>query len=160
MQGQGVVGLPKIHAGLAAALATGNELARPFFLVKLAEAAGRAGQVEEGQRPLAEALTELEAKGQGYLLAEAYRLQGAYLLRRTDADGAETFFQRALDVARSQHAKSWELRAAMSLGRLWHQQGKRTEARNLLAEVYGWFTEGFETADLQEAHACLEEWAK
>jgi predicted ATPase len=160
MQGQGVVGLPKIHAGLAAALATGNELARPFFLVKLAEAAGRAGQVEEGQRPLAEALTELEAKGQGYLLAEAYRLQGAYLLRRTDADGAETFFQRALDVARSQHAKSWELRAAMSLGRLWHQQGKRTEARNLLAEVYGWFTEGFETADLQEAHACLAEWAK
>jgi predicted ATPase len=158
LQGKDKAGLPHIYEGLAAALATGNELARPFFLVKLAEAAGHAGEVEEGQRALAEALPELEAKGQGYLLAEAYRLQGTFLLRQADAVGAEASFQRAIDVARRQHAKSWELRAGMSLGRLWEQQGKRTEARNLLTEIYGWFTEGFETADLHEAQVLLEEW--
>jgi len=159
-QGQGEAGLAQMHQGLTAILATGTELARPFYLVPLAEAAGHTGQVEEGLRLLAEALTEMEAGGQACLLAEAYRLQGAFLLRQADAVRAEACFQQALSVARRQQAKSWELRAAMTLGRLWQQQGKRDEARHLLAEVYGWFTEGFDTADLQEAHALLKEWGE
>jgi predicted ATPase len=159
MQGQGEAGLAQMHQGLAAVLATGTELPRPFCLVMLAEAAGHTGQVAEGLRLLAEARTELEASGrQGYLLAEAYRLQGAFLQRQADAVRAEACFQQALTVARRLQAKSWELRAAMSLGRLWQQQGKRDEARHLLAEVYAWFTEGFDAADLQEAHALLTEW--
>jgi predicted ATPase len=102
-----------------------------------------------------------EANGQGDVLAEVYRIQGALLLRQAtpDAAQAETCFQQALDVARRQQAKSWELRAAMSLSRLWQQQGKRAEARVLLAPIYGWFTEGFDTADLQEAKALLKELA-
>jgi predicted ATPase len=89
---------------------------------------------------------------------EAYRLQGEFLLRQAtpDAPQAEACFQQALAVARHQQAKSWELRAAMSLSRLWQQQGKRAEAVTLLAPIYDWFTEGFETADLQEAKALLE----
>ena len=159
MQGQGEVGLAQMHQGLAAVLATGQTLARPFCLVLLAEAAGHAGQVEEGLRLLAEALTALEASGRGDLLAEAYRLQGELLLRQAtpDAAQAEACFQQALAIARRQQAKSWELRAAMSLSRLWQQQGKRAEAHELLAPIYGWFTEGFDTADLQEAKALLDE---
>ena len=108
---------------------------------------------------LAEALAAFEASGQGDWLAEAYRLQGEFLLRQAvpDASQAEACFQHALTIARRQQAKSWELRAAMSLGCLWQQQGKRAAARELLAPVYGWFTEGFDTADLQEAAALLEE---
>jgi tetratricopeptide (TPR) repeat protein len=125
----------------------------------LAQAAGHAGQVAEGLRWLAEALTAIEESGRGELLAEAYRLQGKLLLRQVgpDAAQAETCFQQALAIARRQQAKSWELRAAMSLSRLWQQQGKRDEACELLAPIYGWFTEGFDTADLQEAKALLEE---
>jgi predicted ATPase len=91
------------------------------------------------------------------LLAEAYRLKGEFLLRQAlpDASQAEACFQQALAVARHQQAKSWELRVALSLSRLWQRQGKRTEARELLASIYGWFTEGFDTADLQEAKALL-----
>ena len=125
----------------------------------LAEAAGHVGQVEEGLRLLAEALMAFETSGQGDLLAEAHRRQGDLLLRHRapDAAQAEVCFQQALAIARRQQAKSWELRAAMSLARLWQQQGKRTEAYDLLAPIYGWFTEGFDTADLQEAKALLEE---
>ena len=97
----------------------------------------------------------------GDLLAEAYRLQGELLQRQAvpDAAQAEACFHQALAIARRQQAKSWELRAATSLARLWQRQGKRAEARELLAPVYGWFTEGFDTADLQEARALLEELA-
>ena len=117
MQGQGEAGLAQMHQGLAAVLATGQTLARPLCLVLLAEAAGHAGQVAEGLRLLAEALAVLEASGQGDLLAEAYRLQGELLLRQAvpDAAQAEACFQQALAIARRQQAKSWELRAAMSL---------------------------------------------
>ena len=117
MQGQGEAGLAQMRQGLAAVLATGQTLARPLCLVLLAEAAGHAGQVEEGLRLLAEALTAFEASGQGDLLAEAYRLQGELLLRQAipDAAQAEACFQQALAIARRQQAKSWELRAAMSL---------------------------------------------
>jgi predicted ATPase len=144
---------------MAAVLRTGQLLARPYFLVYLAEAAGHAGHVDEGLRLLAEALEAFAASGQGDLLAEAYRLQGELLLRQAapDTSHAETCFQQALAVTRRQQARSWELRAAMSLSRLWQQQGKRTEARALLAPIYGWFTEGFDTADLQDAKALLGE---
>jgi predicted ATPase len=104
-------------------------------------------------------LAAIEASGRGDLLAEAYRLQGEFLLRQAtpDAAQAETCFQQTLTVARRQQAKSWELRAAMSMSRLWQQQGKQAEAYALLAPIYSWFTEGFDTADLQEAKALLEE---
>ena len=139
-------------------LATGQRLARPIWLAFLAEATGHAGQVEEGLRLLAEALAAFEAIGRGDLLTEAYRLQGELLLCQTvlDATQAEAWLQQALAIARRQQAKSWELRTAMSLSRLWQQQGKQDEARALLAPIYGWFTEGFDTADLQEARALLE----
>ena len=138
-----------------AVLATGQRVAQPRYLVQLTEAMGHAGQVEEGLRLLAEALTIFAESGRGDMLAEAYRLQGELLLRQgtPDAAQAETYFQQAL--ARRQQTKSWELRAAMSLARLWQEQGKRAEACELLAPVYHWFTEGFDTADLQEAKALL-----
>ena len=119
---------------------------------------GHAGQVEEGLHLLAEALTVFAESGRGDMLAEAYRLQGELLLRQgtPDAAQAETYFQQALALARRQQAKSWELRVAMSLARLWQQQGKRQEAHDLLAPIYGWFTEGFDTADLHEAQALLD----
>jgi predicted ATPase len=139
-------------------LATGQTLTQPLCLVLLAEAAGHAGQVEEGLHLLAEALAALEDSGRGDLLAEAYRLQGELLLRQAtpDASQAEACFQQALVIAHHQQAKSWELRAATNLARLWQHQGKRADAHQLLAEVYGWFTEGFDTADLQEARALLD----
>jgi predicted ATPase len=167
MQGQGTAGLAQMHQGMTAVLTTGQELARPFCLVLLAEAEGHVGQVAEGLCLLAEALTALEASGWGDLLAEAYRLQGEFLLRQAvgagvkpappDAAQAEACFQHALAIARRQQAKSWELRAATSLARLWQQQGKRTKALEFLAPIYGWFTEGLETVDLREAKTTLEE---
>ncbi len=158
MQGQDTAGLSQMHQGLAAVLATGQMLARPRWLVLLAEATGYAGQVNEGLHVLAETLAAFEASGQGDMLAEAHRLQGELLLRQPapNAAQAEACFQQALAIARSQQAKSWELRAATSLARLWQQQGKRAEAHALLAPVYGWFTEGFDTADLQEAKVLLD----
>jgi DNA-binding winged helix-turn-helix (wHTH) protein/predicted ATPase len=157
MQGEGEAGLMHMRQGLAAILATGQTLARPFCLVLLAEVAVHMGQREEGLRLVAEALAAFEHSGRGDLLAEAYRLQGVLLLHQpvTDAVHAEACFQQALALARRQQAKSWELRAATSLSRLWLQQGKGIAAYDLLAPIYGWFSEGFETADLQEAKAVL-----
>jgi predicted ATPase len=159
VQGQGEAGLAQLREGLAALLATGQALVRPLCLVLLAEAAGHTGQVGEGPRLLEEALAVITASGRGDLRAEGYRLQGEFLLRQAvpDAAQAEAGFHHALAIARRQQAKSWELRTAMSLARLWQRQGKREEARELLAPIYGWFTEGFDTADLQEAKALLEE---
>ena len=107
---------------------------------------------------LAEMLSEVDTTGLRFHEAELRRLTGECLLRRAmrDETRAETCFHRALDVARRQQAKSLELRAAMSLGRLWRDQGKCAEARRLMGGIYGWFTEGFDTADLQEARALLE----
>src|SRR5215475_10976907 len=141
IRGEGAAGLAQLRQGLGAILAAGQELSRPFGLLLLAEATGLVGQVEDGLRLVAEALTVLEASGRGDLLAEAYRLQGELLLRQgpPDVGQAEACFQQALVVARRQQAKSWELRTVLSLSRLWQQQGKRSAARQLLAEVYGWF---------------------
>lgn len=120
---------------------------------------GRAGQVEEDLRLLIKALVAFKTSGRGDMLTEAYRLQGELVLRQAIPNMArsEACFHQALARARRRQAQSWELRAAMSLGRLWQQQDKRREAHDLLAPVYGWFTEGFETADLQEAKALLQE---
>ena len=114
------------------------------------------GPLEEGLQALAEAHVLVEQHEERYWEAEVYRLRGVLLLRQpgTPQAEAEAWLQRALDVARRQQAKSLELRAAMSLARLWQQQGKRAEARALLAPIYGWFTEGFDTADLQDAKRC------
>jgi predicted ATPase len=162
LQGQGPAGLAQLRQGMAGVMATGQTLSRPFCLVLLAEAAVCAGQVEEGLHLLTEALTVLEESGRGDLLAEAYRLQGELLLHQAvpEAAQAEACFQQALAIARRQQAKSWELRTATSLSRLWQHQGKRAEARALLAPIYGWFTEGLDTADLQEAKVLLEELAR
>ena len=158
MQGQSEAGLAQLHHGLATVLTTGWTLGLPSCLVLLGEAAGHAGQVAEGLRFLTEGLTAFEASGRGDGLVEAYRLQGELLLRQTVPDAAQAgvCFQQALAIARRQQARPWELRAALSLSRLWQQQGKRTEAHALLAPVYDWFTEGFDTADLQEARALLD----
>ena len=170
-QGQAEEGIAQIRQGLAAYRATGAESFRPYMLALLAEAYGRAGQAEEGLAVVAEALAAVHTTGERWWEAELHRLQGELLLiQGTGRDSsrtaptepsmmaeAEACFQQALDVARRQEAKSLELRAAMSLSRLWQRQGKRHEARELLAEVYGWFTEGFETADLQEAKTLLAE---
>jgi predicted ATPase len=108
---------------------------------------------------LAEALAHVDTMGERQYAAEVYRLKGVLLLRQAipDEAQAETCFHQALEVARRQQAKAWELRAAMSLSRLWQRQGKRDEARQLLTAIYAWFTEGFETADLQDAQAWLHE---
>jgi predicted ATPase/class 3 adenylate cyclase len=159
VQGQDEGGLEQMHQGLAAVLTTGQTLSRPLCLVLLAEAAGHVGQVEEGLRLLTEALAAFETSGRGDMLTEVYRLQGELLLRRgvPEVARAKASFHQALALARHQQAKSWELRVAMTLGRLWQQQGRRHEARELLAPIYGWFTEGFDTADLQEAKVLLDE---
>jgi predicted ATPase len=125
----------------------------------LAEAYGQAGQAEAGLQVLDEALTLVATTEERWWEAELHRLKGALLLllQNEDVSQAEACFQQALDVARSQQAKSLELRAALSLSRLWQQQGQRTTVRELLAPIYGWFTEGFDTPDMQEAQALLTE---
>jgi predicted ATPase len=144
------------HQGLTTYQATGAELGRPWILALLAEAYGRGGRAEEGLRVLTEALALADKSGERMWEMELYRLKGELLLRRASpTEEAEACFRQALDIARRQEAKALELRAAMSLARLWQQQGKQAEARELLAPVYGWFTEGFDTADLQEAKVLL-----
>jgi len=159
-QGQGEEIIAILHRSLAARRATGAP-PRARQLAMLAEAYRHAGQIEEGLRLVAEALAVADTTGDRVVEAELHRRRGEFLLALS-ADNlaeAEACFQQALAVARRQQAKSWELRAAMSLSRLWQHQGKRTEARELLAPIYSWFTEGFDTADLQEARALLEDLA-
>ena len=157
-QGQTKEGIEQIHQGLIAMRAKGSELWRPYYLVLLAEAYGTIEQSEAGLTALTEALTLVDTTGERWYESEIYRLKGELLLQQSSSNQteAESCFHQALDIARHQSAKALELRAAMSLTRLWQQQGKRAEARELLAPVYGWFTEGFDTADLQEAKALLD----
>ncbi len=124
----------------------------------LAEAYGESGQAEEGLRLLAKALATTHQHGMHLWEPELYRVKGELLLRQLvpDAQEAESCFRQALDSAHRQEAKSLELRAATSLSRLWQRQGKDAEARTLLAPIYGWFTEGFDTADLREAKGLLD----
>ena len=158
-QGRNEEGIAQIQAGLAASRATGAELTRPSFLCVLAEACMERGCVDEGLSALTEALAAADQHENRYYEAEMHRLQGELLLRRKDSNAAEaqSCFQRAIAIARRQSAKSFELRAATSLARLLRDTDRRDEARTMLAEIYGWFTEGFDTADLKEAKALLEE---
>ena len=154
--------ISQIRQNLAAQRETGSGVWEPYFLGLLADVYAQDGQVEAGLVTLDEALAAAQATGQRLVEAELYRLRGSLLLRQTGTSltEVETWLQRALDVARRQEAKSLELRAAdESRAGSGAQQGKRKEAHDLLAEVYAWFTEGFDTADLQEARALLEELA-
>jgi predicted ATPase len=142
--------------------AVGYQLAQPAYLAFLAEAYGRMAQAEEGLTVVAEALAIVRRTGECHYEPELYRLQGELTLQSqgpgrpsTVEEEAEHCFHQALAVARTQHAKSWELRAATSLARLWHRQGKTEPARHLLGDIYGWFTEGFDTHDLRAAQALL-----
>jgi DNA-binding SARP family transcriptional activator/predicted ATPase len=179
-QGEGEEAITLIRQGLTDYWATGAKLVQTWFLARLADAYRKVGQAEEGLAVLTEALALVEKTGERYYEAELYQLKGELLLRciepfdklrtapvemmqgESEADveacfrHAEACFQHAIEVARRQRAKSWELRAVMGLSRLWQSQGKGEQARQLLAEIYGWFTEGFDTPDLQEARMLLE----
>jgi predicted ATPase len=161
MQGHGEEGMAQLRQGIAAFRATGGEALVPFFCTMLAEVCDHLGHTQEGLQALAEAHALVEQQEERWWEAEIARLRGVLLLRQTETPQAEaeTCFRQALDIARHQEAKSLELRAATSLARLWQQQGKRAEAYDLLGPIYCWFTEGFDTADLQDAKALLEELA-
>jgi len=164
-QGQGEEGIAQMRQGMAAWRVTGTEMWRSHSLALLAEMYGKVGQAEEGLTALAEALAHIDKTGERYYEAELYRLKGELTLAQSSVQGlassvqkeAEECFWKAIEIARRQQAKSLELRAVMSLSRLWQRQGKKEEARQMLAEIYNWFTEGFDTRDLQEAKALLEE---
>ena len=152
-------GIAQIREGMAALRATGFELVRPRFLCSLAEACMEAGRLDDALDALTEALAAADQREERQAEAEIYRLKGELLLKQGDSSTAEaqSCFERAIEIARSQSAKSWELRATVSLARLFVRQEKRDEARMILAEIYGWFTEGLDTADLKDAKALLDE---
>jgi predicted ATPase len=178
-------GIEQIQASLVAARATGAELFRSYRLALLAEVCGKAGQVDKGLTVLAEALAFVNRTGEQVIEAELYRLKGQLTLQSQESFGqvpgkchteqnkskdpnsrypihnphaeADACFLKAIETARKQQARSWELRATTSLARLLQSQSKRAEAHRWLAEIYGWFTEGFDTADLTEAKALLDE---
>jgi predicted ATPase len=176
-QGLEEVAVKEMCEGLAALQATGNEVARPRFLALLAEALGKAGRHEEALGALAEALDLAQSKGGKCYLAELCRLKGELLLMQAKVGGlsraampgkavvgqtpafaqAEACFHQSITIAKQQRARSWELRATVSLARLYQEQSKLQEARDLLAHVYDGFTEGFDTADLREAKRLLDE---
>jgi predicted ATPase len=175
-RGQGEEGITQIRQSLAAIQAMGGELTRPYQLALLAEAHAKGGQTEEGLTVLTEALVAVDNRGECWWAAELYRLKGQLMLQKFQVSGAklqvanslgssiqtleskaEKCFLKAIDIACKQRTKSLELRATMSLSRLWQQQGKKAEARQVLTAVYDWFIEGFDTKDLQEAKALLEE---
>ena len=157
-KGQVEEGIAQMRQGMAVWQATGAGMIRPHHLAWLADVFGRAGQPEEGLTVLPEALAAARSSGESYYEAEIHRIKGELLMMKGDDEAeVETCFQQAIEVSRRQKAKSLELRAVMSLSRLWQKQGKKGKARKLLAEIYGWFTEGFDTVDLKEAKALLEE---
>jgi predicted ATPase len=147
-----------ISAGIAAYRSTGATMWLSWYLSHLAIAHAELGQLDDAWRCIDEATTAVKTTKEKWCEPEVDRIAGEIALKSPlpDAAKAELYFQCALGVARSQQAKSWELRAAMSLARLWRDQGKRVEARDLLASVYDWFTEGFDTHDLKEAKTLLD----
>jgi predicted ATPase len=150
-----------IASGITAFRATGATFFVPLYLSHLTRAYAELGQVDDAWRCIAEAMTAVETTRERWFEAETNRIAGEIALMSPEPDAikAQSYFERALAVARQQQAKSWELRASMSLARLWRDQGKVQQARELLAPVYGWFTEGFETRDLKEAKVLLEQLA-
>src|SRR5262249_7996050 len=159
--GNGSDAVRAITSGMTSLRSTGAALYEPFHLWHLAMAYAELGQPDDARRCIADAIDKIEKSKEKWPEAEINRIAGEIALKSPtpDAAKAEAYFERALTVARSQHAKSWELRAAMSLARLWRDQGKPQQARELLAPVYGWFTEGFDTLDLKEAKALLAQLA-
>jgi predicted ATPase len=163
-QGQAEEGLAEIRRGQTMWGALGTQADVPYWLALLAEAYGSVGQSEEGLRVLDEALNAVEKTGEGFHEAEIHRLKGELLSQgakgerqKEEAESeVEACYQKAIGVARQQSARSLELRATVSLCRLWQKQGKKAEACQLLAEIYGWFTEGFDTTDLKEARTLLD----
>jgi predicted ATPase len=148
-----------ITSGVTAWRSTGSTAMMPSYLSYLARAHAELGQFDDAMRCIGEAITTVETTKERWFEAEANRIAGeiALLLPEPDVPKAEACFERALAVARAQQAKSWELRAAISMARLWRDQGRRDEARDLLAPLFGWFTEGFDTHDLKEAKLLLDE---
>jgi predicted ATPase len=183
-QGSGQEGIAQMREGLAGWHSLGVQLARPYFLALLAEAYGKMARADEGLKLLSEALTEMNKTGECWWKSEVCRLKGELILTSnvghpesviptrqnrklqkvmsigaTAQAEAEICFHDAIHIARSQQAKLLELRAATSLGRLWQSEGKREEAKEMLTSIYGWFTEGFQTGDLTQAKALLEQLA-
>ena len=148
----------KITSGITAWRRTGSTFWMPLYLSYLARAYAELGQFENAWCCIDEAMTAVEITKERWHEADIYRMAGEIVLMSPESDAAkaEAHFQRALAVAREQQARSWELRAAMSMARLWRDQGKRQQACDLLAPVYGWFTEGFDTRDLKEARTLLD----
>jgi class 3 adenylate cyclase/tetratricopeptide (TPR) repeat protein len=155
--GQAADGIPLVVKGISMARTTGVNLLMPFWLTTLAQTYQRSGQPQEGLNRIAEAIKISETTQERWAEAEIHRVQGTLLLSMHEHAAGEKSYCRALTVARRQNAKFWELRAALDLARLWREQGKRTEARELLAPIYGWFTEGLDTPVLQDAKSLLEQ---
>jgi predicted ATPase len=156
--GEAPAGVAMIESGIAAYRAVGSTVDLPRYLCGLASAYAEVGNIDGARRCISEAVKAMEATKERQWEAEVYRVAGEIALRspQPDLDAAQAHLERALKVARAQQAKSLELRAAMSMARLWGDDVKRKEARELLAAVYGWFTEGFDTRDLKEAKALLD----
>jgi DNA-binding winged helix-turn-helix (wHTH) protein/predicted ATPase len=173
-QGKAADGLQRVRPAIAAYEATGALMSKPSHLMLLAKVYGKAGQIDEALAALADARTVVDQTGERSYDAELHRLKGELMLNRSSsqrtgrkrqgasdaAAEAEACFQRAIELARRQRAKSLELRAATSLSRLWQQQGKRQQAQQMLGEIYGFFTEGLDTPDLQDARCLLAELAR
>jgi predicted ATPase len=158
-QGRYEEGIAHIQEGLAACRVTGTELRRSYYLCLLAEACKETGRLDYGLSALTEALAAADEHEERNYEPEIHRLKGELLLKQNDLNAAKAHrcFERAVEIARKQSAKSVELRATVSLARLLAKQGHRHEARAMLAEIYNWFTEGFDTADLKDAKALLDE---
>ena len=157
MEDAGEAGLERMRAGLAAYRRTGATLALPWFLGMLAQAQLAAGHAEAAAQTLDDALAMVARTSERFYAAELHRLRGVLLTEEGSGEEAEAHLKRALFIAREQQARGWSLRAATSLARLLVEQGRRAEAEDLLGPIYGWFTEGFDTADLKDAKALLDE---
>ena len=160
MTGDVAEGISLLRSGSSAYRATGAATLVPYHIALLAGACEIAGQIEEGLTLLHDAFQIEERTGERWFAAELNRHKGQLLLRHGHTEAAEELYCKALRIAREQEAKMWELRAASSLARHWHDHGHRAEARDLLAPIYGWFTEGFDTPVLQDAKALLDELAR
>jgi predicted ATPase len=156
--GQAADAIQSITSGFSAYRSTGSTLWGPYYFSCLARAYAELGSFENALHSIDDAITTVETTKERWCEAEVYRTAGEIMLLAPERNAAkaEAYFNQALSVARAQEAKSWELRAAMSMARLWRDQGKPQQARELLAPVYGWFTEGFNTRDLKEAKALLD----
>jgi predicted ATPase len=161
LTGEASEAVQTLNAAITEYRSTGATLFTTSFLSYLALACADLGKFDDARRYIGEAMTAAENTKEGWFEAEIYRIAGEIALKSPEPDvaKAQAYFERALAVARQQQAKSWELRAAMSMARLWRDQGKPQQARELLAPVYGWFTEGFDTLDLKEAKVLLEQLA-